>query len=283
MAFVNTLLQELEPSSFGCFQAQTLYYGHVASLMRDDEAEAARCRAEALAIVSTAAWEAFSRRLPPWARLQEHRPPSALTVRMFGSLNVQTPTGRSVFGSSQGILPRQLLVSLILAPDGLTGDQLLKRLYAAGNERRKALISLIHRLRDSLGAALGDDAAVAAITYTPPRFHLSDGWPLVSDWARFREAHGAWLTMADTAERVAASQHVIDLYTGPLLTDMPDDPWLVSARQAVREQWLSVVSWYLTYLARNGEIEQALILIERAATVDPAVSRLQLRQTLTVL
>lgn len=82
--------------------------------------------------------------------------------------------------------------------------------------------------------------------------------------------------MDDQKEARASLHRILELYTGPLLSDQEDQPWLLERREELLQSYQSVLDEALTLLESEGRYDTAMSICREALDAAPGSGTLHL-------
>ncbi|GGU89820.1 hypothetical protein GCM10010182_00290 [Actinomadura cremea] len=202
----------------------------------------------------------------PRAAAEEQQPP--VRLQLLGPVRLLTADGPINTGLRRSA--RELLAYLALHPDGITRDQCIDALSPDHDPNAEAAAAMLFQsamgnIRKVLRTATGLRTPMFVIR-AADRYHLDpnlidvDLWHLANTLTQARQA-------TNDANRVAALQPVITLYTGEFASDLTH-PWAENHREHLHRTALDAIA-RLAQLLQDDHPDQALAALEHAIAQDP--------------
>ena len=199
------------------------------------------------------------------ANNRDDRPSAPLTVRLFGGISLHTRDGE--FNLALKSTAKEFLAILAAHPDGLLTDTITDALRLSTDPERatKDLVNLRRALRRTLRQASNSTSA-ACVLHTPDR-HRLDPHLVTSDVATFTHALARATHIRDPDQRAHALHIALECYRGPLCHGA-DYLWADELREYLHHKAVDTAV-HLADHTLPTDPEQALVHLERAATLEP--------------
>jgi DNA-binding SARP family transcriptional activator len=210
------------------------------------------------------------------AMIQDRRqlavpPPSdlqPLRLELLGGFHVSSGE-RAIDEPAWRLSKSRSLVKLLALSPGhqLHREQLIDALWpeldpaAGANNLNQAL----HVARRALAAVLPGVAPTSIIRLDRQMVLFDPSVPLWVDIDAFEQASGA----AMSTSQISRFYDAIDLYRGDLLPEDRYDDWTVSRRDALRDQFLSLLLRLASLHEARQEADQAIDALRRVVAVEP--------------
>jgi predicted ATPase/DNA-binding SARP family transcriptional activator len=187
-------------------------------------------------------------------------------IELFGGLRISR--GERSFAFLQAPKAGLLLAYLAYFPRHPQPRELLLELLWPESDpdtSRHNLRSLVHAVRRQLEPAA--PAAEPLLVAERAALHLNPA-AFGTDVAEFAAALQQAARTADPSERARQFAAAVELYRGELLAGFYD-PWVLTERQRLEEQYLGALQQLVLALEESGDPEQAIEYARRAVRVDP--------------
>jgi predicted ATPase/DNA-binding SARP family transcriptional activator len=191
---------------------------------------------------------------------------SSWRIELFGGLRVFS--GKRSVSFLQAPKAGLLLAYLAYFPrQPQTRELFLEMLWPESDPEssRHNLRSLLHALRRQLGPA--DPAAEPLLLAEPAALCLNPA-AFSTDVAEFTAALERAARSVELSERARRLAEAVALYRGELLAGFYD-PWVLTERQRLGEEYLSALQHLVLALEESGDLEQAIEYARRAVQADP--------------
>ncbi len=203
-----------------------------------------------------------------------------LQLKLLGSFRIEAD-GEENFGELLERSPRGLLLlQYLLVSHGqrVSAETLTKVMWPKQDSAHpeSALKTLISRLRTMMKQISPALEACLLTTRGGYRWETQPG--VTVDLEEFEQlAHRLSGHMDEREETWASFQRMLELYTGPLLSDQEVQPWLLERRDELYQSYLAVLDEAMTLLESKGRYDTALSICREAMDAAPGSGALHLR------
>ncbi len=188
--------------------------------------------------------------------------PWPVRIRALGRFAIEIDGAAIQFGSKTQKKPLELAKAIVASSGSDAGIQpLMQALWGASDAKARASFDMaVHRLR----RLLGDEGAIVVregrIAISPEKVWI--------DAVSFERSAAVASGVSGAGRSALAEARALSLYGGTFLPDDTTSPWLVSARERLRNKFLRLVTRAADACERDGRWDDAVQLYERGLEQD---------------